>query len=124
MKCGLAGIWAAFTVSLLFAPLARSGQIENLLSFQARLTDELGTPLPDGMHTVDFYIYGEAFGGEIIGSILNVSVLIAGGNGVVSQPIGPVQDSWFTDAPRFLGITIDDDDDDPVGNELVPRIRL
>lgn len=100
------------------------GQIEELMSFQARLTDSLGNPLSDGVHTLDFYIYDAAVDGQIIGVILNVAVETSGGSGIVSTAIGPMDKGWFDEAPRFLGLTIDDVDDDPVGDELSPRIRL
>lgn len=100
------------------------GQIEELMSFQARLTDNLGNPLSNGTHTLDFFIYDAATGGAIVGVVLDVVVQTSGGNGIVSTSIGPVDKGWFDEAPRFLGLTIDDNDDDPAGDELSPRIRL
>lgn len=107
------------------ASLLHGGQIENMMSFQARLTDDLGQPLPDGTYTLDFFIWADAESLlPPIGSILDVPAEITGGNGVVSRPIGPVQESWFADAPRFISLTIDDNDDSPLGSELLPRIQL
>ncbi|MFQ6048850.1 MAG: hypothetical protein ACE5K7_05755, partial [Phycisphaerae bacterium] len=47
------------------------------ISFQALLTDGLGNPLADGPHTLDFFIYDAAVGGVLIGSTLNVAVVIS-----------------------------------------------
>ncbi|MCA9286110.1 MAG: hypothetical protein KDA22_12875 [Phycisphaerales bacterium] len=103
---------------------ATAGTIEQSMSFQARLTDAGGAPIADGVHTLDLFIYNAETGGSIIGSILNVPALVQGGNGVVSTPIGPLDPAWFAEAPRFLAVTVDDNDDNPVGNEIGPRIRM
>ncbi|MFO0873948.1 MAG: hypothetical protein U0575_08260 [Phycisphaerales bacterium] len=103
---------------------AHAGQVEELMSFQARLTDNLGNPLSDGTHVLDFFIYDAPTGGAIIGVVLDVQVQTSGGTGIVSTSFGPIDKGWFDDAPRFLGLTIDDSDDDPAGDELTPRIRL
>jgi hypothetical protein len=100
------------------------GQVEPFISFQARLTDGLGNPIGDGVHTLDFFIYDAAVGGSIVGAVLDVMVQTSGGSGIVSTSLGPVELEWFTAAPRFLTLTIDDLDDDPAGDELTPRIRL
>ncbi len=122
LRPALAAIGAA--APLLGAISAQAGQIEELMSFQARLTDSLGNPLSDGMHTLDIFIYDADIGGEIIGVLLNFAVETHGGTGIVSTAIGPMDTAWFDGGPRFLGLTIDDVDDDPLGDELAPRIRL
>lgn len=118
---------SAATIAIVMYALAakvHAGQVDQMLNFQARLTNDQGAALV-GSHTIDFFIYGQETGGAIIGSILNAAVNIpAGANGVVSLPIGPVQEAWFNDAPRFMGLTIDDNDDNPLGNELAPRLRM
>lgn len=101
-----------------------AGQIEPLMSFQGRLTTIGGQPLPDGEHVLDFFIWDDPVSGALVGSVLDVSVTIVGGNGVTSTPFGPVSPAWFQDAPRWLSVSIDDPDDNPAGDELLPRIQL
>ena len=115
---------AVAAASLRMAAPALGGQVEEFMSFQARLTDSHGDPLPDGDHMLDFFVYDSAVAGQLIGVVLNVQVHTTGGTGIVSTAIGPVDQSWFDAAPRFLGLTIDDADDDPTGDELAPRVRL
>lgn len=115
---------AGLAATGMLATSVHAGQIETYLSFQARLTDLNGDPLSNGDHFLDFFIYDAPSGGSLIGEILTVQVTLSGGNGIVSVPIGPAQDNWFADAPRYLGLTVDDNDDDPAGDELLPRIHL
>ena len=102
---------------------AKGGAIENSISFQARLTDDQGDPLPNGPYTLDFFFYDVEVAGTPIGEILNVPVTVSGGNGVVTKALD-IDPAWFASAPRYLGMTVDDTDDDPQGDELMPRILM
>lgn len=99
------------------------GRIDQYISFQGRITEPNGDPLADGAYLVDFFIYEEAVGGVPIGTVLDVVVEVTGGTGIVATPLGPVDPSWFVGAPRYLGLTVGDDDDDPTGQEF-ERVEL
>jgi hypothetical protein len=99
---------------------ALAGQVEQSLSFQARLTDDSGVPL-EGVHTLDFFIFDVETGGKPIGSITDLEVDPS--DGIVSLAL-PVDPAWFNGVPRYLAITVDDLDDDPADDELLPRTLL
>lgn len=92
------------------------------IAFQALLTDGGGNPLPDGAHTLDFFIYATDVGGAPIGSVLNVSVNTT--NGIGSAQVGPLDPTWFDGSGRWMALSVDDLDDDPIGDELAPRILM
>ena len=90
------------------------------ISLQARLTDAAGDPLPDGPHRLDLFFYTGPLAPVPVASVLNVGVITA--NGVMAARIGPLDPAIFTGNARWVGMTVDDIDDNPVGDELSPRI--
>ncbi len=91
------------------------------LSFQFLLTDALGDPLPDGVHILDFFFYADEVGGPILAQIEDVAVTTS--NGVGTALVEP-KPSLFDGQPRYVGITVDDVDNVPIGDELSPRVPL
>lgn len=118
LACGL-----AVATGLASTSASAGGGLEQFISFQGRLTGSNGQPIADGLHVLDFFVYDAASGGTLIGSVLDVTVFASGGDGVVSTPFGPADPSWFAGSPRYLGLTVDDTDDNPEGDEL-GRIQL
>lgn len=92
------------------------------ISFQALLTDGGGDPLADGPHTLDFFFYSTDVGGVPLGSVLNVVVTTT--DGIADAQVGPLDPTWFDGSARYMGLTVDDIDDDPTGDELSPRIPM
>jgi hypothetical protein len=84
------------------------------LSFQARLTDASGNPLPGPLVDLEFRVYNEQ-GGPLTPFILVEEVPIT--DGVVST-FFPVSADIFTGSARELGVTVNG------GVELAPRIQL
>ncbi len=97
--------------------LASAIDVPRLLSYQGRLTDTLGMPVPDTLHVVHFRFYTRPTGGtHFWGESLAVrtddglfSVLLGSTN-----PIGSVPDS----GGLYLGMTVG------AGPELAPRLRV
>ncbi len=94
--------------------------VSSEMTFQARLTDGFGQPIADGPHELDFFIYNAAVGGAPLASVLNVNVITS--NGVTSVRLGSIDPAVFDGSSRWMGMTVDDNDDDPFGDELTPRI--
>lgn len=92
------------------------------ISFQARLTDDKGEPVADGPHVLDFFFYTGPGAILPIGNVLNVNVDTV--NGIAAVRIGPIDPTIFNGSSRWVGITVDDDDDSPLGDLLTPRIPL
>ncbi len=92
------------------------------ISFQAKLMDDKGQPVPDGPHVLDFFFYISQAAILPSDSILNVDVVSS--NGVVAVRLGPIDTSFFNGRARWIGMTVDDDDDNPTGDVLSPRIQF
>ena len=88
------------------------------ISFQALLTNEMGNPInnPNGQHELDFRLYDNNGGGEPVGEVLDVVVIL--NDGVASTSVGPMDPDWFDGSARCMGVTVDN------GSELTPLIAL
>lgn len=106
-----------FFVSLLIVPVLLA-QIPRTISYQGLLTDDAGTPKPDGNYNFNFSLYVTSSGGNKIWSeskTLNVS------KGLFSTSLGdsiPFGVEVKFDKPYWLGIKVGSDP------ELSPRIAL
>lgn len=102
---------------LALASLA-TANVPQLINYQGRLTDSIGTPLDTTVSMV-FAIYDDSTGGSSKWSESHPSVIVV--NGLYSVILGmilPIDDSVFNQPDRFLGITVGADP------ELTPRTRL
>jgi hypothetical protein len=90
------------------------------ISVQAHLTDAKGVALPDGPHQLDFFFYDGPKAIVAVGSILNIDVTTVGG--IMAARVGPLDAAMFAGGTIWVGMTVDDADDDPTGDELSPRI--
>jgi len=93
--------------------------VPNVASYQGRLTDNAGDPVADGAYLVKFSIYDAAAGGTELwtSNFQNVTTE----DGLFTYDLGsnvPLPDDLFTDAERWLGITVG------VDPEITPRTRL
>jgi len=91
--------------------------IPRLVSYQGRLTDSLGTPVPDTLYAVRFLLYAQASGGVPLWQE-DQSVRTNGGLFSVllgsATPIGSVPDA----GNLYLGMSVGG------GAELAPRLRI
>lgn len=105
---------------LIFTSLAMAvtPSVPNLINFQGRLTDNVGNPVTDGAHTVDFYIYDSRTLGALLWSE-SQSPTTAGG--LFTTQLGlvtPLPVTLFEDWDSlFLEIVAD-------GNLIAPRTLL
>lgn len=102
---------------------------QQLIPFQARLTDGAGAVVADGVYAMNFNIYDAATGGtplwtenhstvSVVGGVVNV---ILGSIIPLDDPNGNNTDAvtfFATSGDRFIGITIG------TGQEMVPRHQL
>ncbi|MCX7733140.1 MAG: hypothetical protein N2248_08305, partial [candidate division WOR-3 bacterium] len=91
--------------------------IPRLLSYQGRLTDSLGNPVPDGSYQLTFRLYSQETGGTPFWTeVQTVSVR----NGIFSVLLGSVTPiSSVPDAGTvYLSLQVD------TGSELTPRLRI
>ncbi len=108
-----------FTVILwLCLPMLSGATAPQRISYQGRLTDVSGNPVPDNPGlSVTFKIYSVQAGGIALWTeTQSVSVKA----GLFSVPLGsytPLPTTVFADSSRWLGITVS-------GTELSPRARL
>jgi len=103
-------------------PLAQGSTVPTTLSYQGRLTDAAGLPLPVGLYTMRFSLYSVPVGGSPLWTELHdgagaVPVLEGGFFNALLGEVEPLPDP-FPDAPLYLGITIGTD------QEMTPREPL
>lgn len=98
-----------------------------LVNFQGKLTDQQGQSL-DGAYTVIFSLYSTATGGTALWSERHENLSIT--NGLVNALLGSIQSldepqRIKFDGPRYLGITIDvDNNENSPDPEMLPRQRI
>ncbi len=93
--------------------------VRQTITYQGRLTDGSGLPVPDAPHPIEFRLYNMETGGLPLWE--NASVTVSTIGGLFSYELGsstPIPESLFIDTSIWLGITI------PTNSEMVPRIRL
>ncbi len=110
------------TVMLLMLMLAGSLSAEGVpqtITYQGRLTDDLGNPVSDGGYWTRFYIYDVATGGTPLWTSDSMNILIL--DGLLIHSLGssePIPDDLFTDTSLYLAIKIGADP------EMTPRRKL
>ena len=113
--------------------LAQS-QSSGLLPFQGRLADASGKPIPDGVRVVQFQIYGEPIGGNVLwagevhratinGGLVNV---VLGSKNPLPRNRSDQTDKSFFDQLLYLQITVDSNRDGAITNDkadppILPR---
>jgi len=126
-------IFITFLLTLLIALLSTQTFSQQLIPFQARLTDGAGAPVADGVYSINFAIYGTATGGTPVNGWVESHATVSVVSGVVNVILGsitPLNDPdnngdfsdavtfYTTDGNRFIGVTIG------AGQEMVPRHQL
>jgi len=105
---------------LLLAGFAAAAGVPGLITYQGRLNNASGQPVPDGMYQINFKIYGSAIGADLLWASGSQSVTVSGGGfsyllgSSAALPTG----LFATDTVRYLGITVGSDP------EISPRTRL
>ena len=95
-----------------------SAEVPELINYQGRLTDNLGSIVEDGLYQITFTIWDAEFDGNSKWTETHPDVTVSDGLfHVILGSISPLSDSVFNQASRWLGITVD-------GEDLAPRIRL
>jgi hypothetical protein len=88
------------------------------ISYQGRLTDVSGNPVPNGTYSVTFTIYTDLSGGS---PLWMEEHKINTSDGLFTALLGsvnPFDPALFKEFPRYLGITVD------AGPEMTPRILM
>ncbi len=111
--------YSAILLSLLIIVSTAAARAPQLVNYQGRLTDAVGTPI-DGAYLVKFKIYGSASGTDSLWSSGFQTVTAA--NGLFNYPLGsgaPFPAGLFEgDTLRYLAITVGTDP------EISPRVRF
>lgn len=107
-----------FCVLFTLLSVQRAVSVPNLINYQGRLTDSLGSAVPDGSYTIQFRFYAQATGGIPFWS--EQATIVASG-GLFSHLIGsvtslPTDLVWDRDE-LHLELVVD-------GDVTQPRIRL
>jgi len=115
------GIIAKTLIAVTILANMSLAEIPQVISYQGRLTDSIGIPVPDGRHELQFKIWttpeGPGFvlwdsGPQDVETMNGLFTYLLGS----SVPLG--SDLFSSDTARWLGITVDDN---PEGS---PRIKL
>ena len=109
-------------------------QAARLLPFQGRLADASRKPIPDGVRVVQFQIYGEPSGGNVLwaGEVHRVTIngglvnVILGSKNPLPRDRADQPDKSFFDQPLYLQITVDANDDGKISDDkldppMLPR---
>ncbi|MCX6827883.1 MAG: hypothetical protein NT002_01165 [candidate division Zixibacteria bacterium] len=105
---------------LIFIELSAFAGVPQIMSYQGRLTDNIGNPLPDNVYSFKFSIYDMSVGGYQLWTTLGY-VPIQTKNGLFSHLLGstnPLPDSLAKYDSLWLGITVGLDP------EMTPRTSL
>ncbi len=110
---------AALAAGLMLLTLAAASQadVPGLISYQGRLTDSAGQPVPDGTYTMDFAVYGSATGGTAVWQETGRPVNVSGG--VFTTVLGkgtPLPEAGLP-SPAWLETKVG-------GVTLSPRVQL
>lgn len=111
---------ALFASMSLGLPMSLVAQIPERVSYQGRLTDSLGAPVKDGMHTLTFSIYETVNATKPLWTETQAQVTVT--NGVFSTVIPRSSTNLFPanlfKIALYVGIAVDADD------EMLPRQPL
>ncbi len=95
-----------------------SAAAPNLLNYQGRLTNNIGSPVADGQYRVEFSIYSTDTGGTALWSEIQMVDVAGGLFAVLLGSTAPITPSLFADSVRYLGVRVDPDP------EIQPRTRI
>lgn len=115
------GFRICLVVVALFVAAASYAVAPNNLSYQGRLTDAGGVAVPNGIRSVEFRVWDEPVGGNMLWASGSVSVTTSDGIFSVtlgSSPQAQFPADLFSDTSRYLGVTI------ALDPEISPRTRL
>jgi hypothetical protein len=90
----------------------------SVMSYQGRLTDATGTPVPDGSYSVTFSIHNASTGGDLLWSEVQTVVTADGLFAILLGASNPIPDSALSDSAAYLEMTISPDP------PISPRTRL
>ena len=105
------------TVCLMLSALA-TAKLPTVMSYQGRLTDATGNPVPDAGYNVRFRIYDANIGGTLIWEESQAVTTVDGLFDVTLGTSNPLDTSIFQEAERWLGIRVNSDP------EMIPRVQL
>jgi hypothetical protein len=107
-------VWVCVVLGVLCLSGLALGEIPELVGYQGRVTDNLGTPVADGTYTMRFRIYDQLVGGTLLWDSSNLSVQLSGG--VFNVNLGgagqPALDLPF-DQDYWLQVTFDGETQTP-----------
>ena len=110
--------FTALTAIFMIFTVMAFAEVPNMISYQGRLTDDAGSPVADGGHSIAFGIYDMVADGSLLWSD-TIDVITSGGLFEVllggEKPLSP---SIFDGSIRYLGITVIG------GTELSPRTPI
>lgn len=105
-------------VICLWAAVAAAGDIPQVMNFQGRLDDGSGSPIIDSTYTVDFRIFDQPTGGNLLWDETQEVPTVNGVFSVVLGAVVPIPASVFNVDSIFLEV-------EPIGfGAIVPRARL
>ena len=92
-------------------------EVPGTMNYQGRLTDLSGNPVTNGNYSIVFRMYAVADGGTAFWTSDRMTVSVV--DGLFSVKLGPFAGNMFSsDSSRWLGITVEGDD------EISPRTQL
>jgi len=99
----------SFVLCFMFLANAVTAEVPSRISYQARLTDNTGAPVPDSTYSMTFRITDAESGGNVIWSeVREVTTL----NGLITVDLGainPILPAMFETIPRYLEVEVDDE---------------
>ncbi len=117
MNPKLIRLYLMFCFSIMVAGLVQAAPTQPI-SYQGRLTDATGKPVPNGTYSVTFAIYADLSGGS---ALWTEEHNVTTSDGLFTALLGsanPFDPALFKEFPRYLGITIGS------GPEMSPRILM
>ncbi len=111
--------------ALMTVPIATAQTVPPLMNYQGRLTDEAGAPLPNGPYVLQFALFDQAVGGSSVWQEQQTVSLLQGGFNVVLGTVNPALATVFTNANRFLQLTVlQNPAGSNVNQTILPRQQL
>lgn len=106
----------AVMLILLLAVSSASAGVPSMISYQGKLMQPSGAPVPDGTYSICFAIYDAQVGGNMLWSEINPSVQIKGG--LFSVLLGNLTDNIVSSSDRWFSIKVGNDP------EMAPRQQI
>lgn len=106
-------------VLLVAVSVMANAAVPPMISYQGKLMQPNGTPIPDGTYSIRFAIYDAPTEGNTLWSEVNPSVQVKGG--LFATMLGSINNlgpNIFADQNRFFGVKVGDD------AEMTPRQQI